>query len=180
MRALSVVKAEAESLGKKAFLAKNAHPFLVLATPAADETPAFASTAVVPLEILDGETDEVALTQASPPTSSLLDDPGAIAFEVVKSDRNPFADMITIGRAKTNDIVIDAMVISKVHAVIQAEGAGWVVGDHKSTNGTCLDGRRLAPTERAALVDGSRITLAPGVSLGFWTAEGLFSLLAGR
>ncbi len=51
---------------------------------------------------------------------------------------------ITIGRVQGNDIVLPKSNISKRHARIVAQGAGFSVIDAKSTNGTYVNGKRLS------------------------------------
>jgi hypothetical protein len=187
MRPLTQLAAEARSLGREKFLARYAHPFLVLSTPTPDETPTFTPTTPAPiaippmamLETTDGEEIPAIPAPTLPGVPSPVD-PGALAFPVTKSDRNPFAHMITIGRARNNDIIIEAQFVSKVHAVIETAAAGYTLRDHASKNGTLLDGRRLVGEERAPLANGARIQLAPGISLGFWTPQELFEILGKR
>lgn len=77
-------------------------------------------------------------------------------FDVVK----PIA---VIGREAGNDIVIEDPQVSRHHAKLTLQGAGYVVEDLGSTNGTFLDGRRImTPT---SLLIGSKIGLGDTVVL---------------
>ncbi len=51
---------------------------------------------------------------------------------------------LTIGRAPTNDLaLVDDPEVSRLHAVLDHLGSGWVVRDLGSRNGTCVNGRRI-------------------------------------
>jgi len=52
--------------------------------------------------------------------------------------------VITIGRSKRNDIVIDNMAVSRRHARIYQEGPRFVVEDLKSLNGTFVNHRKVS------------------------------------
>ena len=70
---------------------------------------------------------------------------------------NAFAMMVTLGRAKNNDLIVDAPAISKFHAYVQAnpEG-GLVLVDAGSTYGTTVNGEPLAArTDRVRLKAGT-------------------------
>lgn len=71
----------------------------------------------------------------------------------------------TLGRAATNQFVVDVAGVSRNHAVIQpGERGGHVITDLHSTNGTYLNGLRL---ERStALHDGDAIEIG-GVKLAY-------------
>lgn len=71
---------------------------------------------------------------------------------------------ITIGRAKTNDIVINHVSVSRVHAVVTMENGGYFITDNKSLNGTCVNGVRISGKTR--LNAGDRIFIA-GAKLYF-------------
>src|SRR5262245_52871916 len=49
---------------------------------------------------------------------------------------NPFAAMVTIGRASNNDVVLEDPGVSKFHAYVRASGAEWLITDAGSLNGT--------------------------------------------
>jgi len=64
-----------------------------------------------------------------------------------------------VGRSAAAHLRLDEPMISGEHATLRWNGRAWEIHDLASRNGTTLDGRRLAPGERA--------TLARGALLGF-------------
>ena len=53
-------------------------------------------------------------------------------------------DLITIGRDSTNTIQINDAEISRRHALLEFQGGKYVIKDAGSTNGTHVNGQRLA------------------------------------
>jgi pSer/pThr/pTyr-binding forkhead associated (FHA) protein len=49
----------------------------------------------------------------------------------------------TIGRDARNDLAVDDMTVSRVHARLERTPAGWVLKDLSSTNGTRVNGWRV-------------------------------------
>ena len=60
---------------------------------------------------------------------------------------------VTVGRQRTNNIVIDDPTVSRQHATIKLEGEQFVLYDLGSANGTFVDGERVR--EPVPLHDGS-------------------------
>lgn len=56
-------------------------------------------------------------------------------------------DRTTIGRAPTNDIVINDVAASAQHCYISRRGDRYVLHDMNSTNGTCLNFDRISEAE---------------------------------
>ncbi|HWL11333.1 MAG TPA: SpoIIE family protein phosphatase [Planctomicrobium sp.] len=75
---------------------------------------------------------------------------------------------LVVGRDPTCDLVIPRQAISRFHAQVIASRDSFYLEDMGSTNGTFLNGRRLA--KREPLSDGDRITLHD-VSIGFFLAD---------
>jgi hypothetical protein len=59
-------------------------------------------------------------------------------FELAEDHR------LTIGRDRSNDILIDSPLVSKMHAVIRVEGGLFHLEDLQSSNGTLLNGKPIA------------------------------------
>src|ERR1700722_19879300 len=82
---------------------------------------------------------------------------------------------ITIGRDSAADVVVLDGATSRQHAVLRLEGAGWIFEDRSSSNGSFLDGQRIArlPVDRPMIVGlgvedggGCRIRLVPPAPRG--------------
>ena len=97
----------------------------------------------------------------------------------MKTERNPFRQMITIGRSQNNDIVLDDKAVSKVHGYFVKTDFRWWVHDQPSTNGTFVDESRVPPGG-LPIADGSKISLGPRLTFSFYTARGLHQLITGR
>lgn len=73
-------------------------------------------------------------------------------------------NLLTIGRAEDNDIVINDAEISRHHARLTWQGNNWVIEDLGSSNGTYINGQRISgPT---ILVPGAQLRLGPDVFMG--------------
>ncbi len=64
---------------------------------------------------------------------------------------------ISIGRDSKNDIVIPHKTISGFHAIIEFKDEYYFLEDHRSTNGTSLNGKRLVRNQSVKLKSGDRI-----------------------
>jgi len=73
---------------------------------------------------------------------------------------------IVVGRGEDTDILIDNPSMSRRHAEFRQEGAGWVVEDLGSSNGTFLNGERIEG--------------AKSVEVGTEVAFGKFSIVFGK
>lgn len=97
---------------------------------------------------------------------------------LTKSARNPFGAMITLGRAPNNDIVVATATVSKVHAVFAYEPGGWVISDSRSSNGTLLNGVRLATGVKRPVCDGDEISFGSETHARFVLPSSLVTLLS--
>jgi FHA domain len=75
----------------------------------------------------------------------------------------------TVGRSPECRLTINAPYVSGQHALLRWTGERWEIRDLGSTNGTFLDGARLAPGESRPL--------APGLQLGFGHADQLWRVV---
>lgn len=89
---------------------------------------------------------DLGITSLAVPVPS-AESPHASADEVVE-------DSLTIGRSRSNGIVLDDMLVSRRHVIITAEDDGLLLRDLGSRNGTFVNGRRI---EQAQLEEGDRI-----------------------
>jgi hypothetical protein len=88
---------------------------------------------------------------------------------LLKRPGNPFAQMISVGRAPSNDVVLYLDTVSKLHGYFLEDGTGWRYVDHRSTNGTTIDGRRLRRGEELRL--GARHRIRVGLDIAAWLLE---------
>ncbi|MBI3725037.1 FHA domain-containing protein [bacterium] len=96
---------------------------------------------------------------------------------LVKSPRNPFGAMITVGRAPNNDVCFTASSVSKLHAYFQQDGNRWLLRDGTSSNGTFLNGERLKPNVAVPVEDGAHIAFGPDMECLFKLPGGLYRYL---
>jgi ABC-type multidrug transport system ATPase subunit/pSer/pThr/pTyr-binding forkhead associated (FHA) protein len=64
--------------------------------------------------------------------------------------------LVTVGRAKTNAVVVEDALASRVHAVLLPSPAGLEIRDNNSSNGTFVNGSRITG---AMLRDGDVVTI---------------------
>ena len=75
-----------------------------------------------------------------------------VVVEVARRPSSPFEDLVSIGRTDANDLVLPHPTVSKLHATFTQDEAGtWHLVDQGSTNGTWVDGVRLAAQKPHAL-----------------------------
>jgi ABC-type multidrug transport system ATPase subunit/pSer/pThr/pTyr-binding forkhead associated (FHA) protein len=97
----------------------------------------------------------------TPPEDATVLGEGLLRGSVVnrKARGHPLdKDTVTIGRAGTNDIVIDHAQVSGFHARLVREGEGWVLEDNNSLNGTFVGAERVT---RHTLSDGTPVHIGP-------------------
>jgi pSer/pThr/pTyr-binding forkhead associated (FHA) protein len=86
---------------------------------------------------------EVAHPNAPPSTRGTLR-----VKPLVKSSSNPYADRVSIGRARNCDIILRDGSVSKLHAQLRTEPDGsMVVIDLDSQNGTSVNDARATPNQ---------------------------------
>jgi hypothetical protein len=94
----------------------------------------------------------------------VIEETGNIPPRLLKFVEGPFAgdsiilrrELLTIGRALDNDIVVDSAEVSRHHARIEHRRSGFFLVDLGSTNGTSVNGSQIGEHE---LDYGDRITL---------------------
>lgn len=64
---------------------------------------------------------------------------------------------ITVGRDPASDVCLNEPAISRWHAWLTQEADVWYATDTGSRNGTFVNGKQLAPNERAPLTDGDEM-----------------------
>ncbi len=106
---------------------------------------------------------------------------GAIGFSVAEIKKregaNAFGMMITIGRARNNDIYLPNSQVSKFHAYV-ALGEGEVkITDAGSRTGTVVEGRKIEPSSEKAVLKNGEKALLGGVQLTYYDPPAFYSYL---
>jgi len=83
--------------------------------------------------------------------------------------RQSLSGRTLVGRAPASMLRLRDRSVSAEHASIFWTGSRWEVRDLGSTNGTWVDGRRLDPGGRAALLQGSELQIGSGAER--WTLD---------
>lgn len=66
---------------------------------------------------------------------------------------------VVIGRRRGADVILPHAAVSQLHATLEARGAGYALRDEGSTNGTRVNGQRIAPGRPKPLRAGDRIEI---------------------
>lgn len=104
------------------------------------------------------------------------DDGGLAVRWVEKSERNPYADRISIGRSASCDIVLRHPSVSKLHAHFVRSDSGWGLRDANSKNGVQVNHVRVGSSAHAPLAPGDHVRI--GVLDGkFVDALGLYAIV---
>lgn len=74
----------------------------------------------------------------------------------------------SIGRAKTCDVVIADMSVSRFHAVLSRRSADWIIFDTNSTSGTAVNGGKI--DKKYVLKDGDHINFGSSEFIFYSTA----------
>ncbi len=77
---------------------------------------------------------------------------------LVKRDGNPFPERVSVGRARSCDVVLRIPQVSKLHAHFLFDPKGrLLVRDQRSANGTRVNGRRLRPSDPCTVKSGDQV-----------------------
>ncbi len=68
---------------------------------------------------------------------------------------------VSLGRAKTCDIVLNNPTVSRFHAVVVRRGKGWMIFDTNSKSGILVNGKKI--DKRAFIYDGDIISMGTSV-----------------
>lgn len=101
---------------------------------------------------------------------------GQVAFLLRRETGAP-AESISLGRRTDADLAVDLVTISKRHVHFERRGAGWVVVDAGSSNGSSYAGETLVPGRPRALETGEIVRLAQHLSLEFLEPDALLERL---
>ena len=100
-----------------------------------------------------------------------------VVYEIYKNATNAMPGAVTVGRTPNNDLVIEDNSVSRFHGyLVQAPNKVWSIVDADSTQGTSLNGGKLAPKSPAALKDQDVLKLGD-VTLTYFGPEAFFTYL---
>ena len=104
--------------------------------------------------------------------------PDASAYPVRKEGLAE-ANLVTIGRTKTSDIMLESSAVSKLHAYFSRDpiAGTYTLADAGSRNGTFVSGKRLEKGEPVALAGGEEIDIAGRFKALYLTPSLLFSFV---
>jgi pSer/pThr/pTyr-binding forkhead associated (FHA) protein len=149
----------AQTVPREAFIAQVPARFLVLGASANEQQAMTFSTQVFRAPSIAPSRDEL------------------VVLPVVKAANNPYADRVSVGRARNCDIVVREPSVSKLHAVVRIDGDLFSLVDIGSQNGTYLNGQRLAANEAAPIAINDAILLG-NVSARFMDAAAVHAILS--
>lgn len=148
----------ARTVSREAFLAKVPSRFLVMGIGIDGQRPMRFTTQV--LQVSERSTTDEQLN----------------VLPLVKSANNPYADRLSIGRARNCDLMIRDSGVSKLHALIWIDNDTFTLMDVGSQNGTFLNGRKLTPNEASPLARNDELSFG-SVPATFMDAAGVHSIL---
>lgn len=161
--------------GKDAFVAAYPHPFLL---------------ALSGLEAPHGPARTIRMEGGAELMNAILAERRRLKAEDKEKDKGPvvlpvkkvqttFPSMITIGRAKNNDIVVPDALVSKFHAFFrQLDDGEWGLADAGSANGTRLGDAELPPKGQPERVrSGDKIVFGGVSAFRFLESAALWAAL---
>lgn len=165
---------ENSMLTKEAFLARYQSSFIVLAMPTPEEDPEFDTWTASKINAKG--TSYLPAIQSIPLPSNTTT--CAIALTKPEGEYH----MISVGRASNSDICVVYSHVSKFHAYFKKDMRSheMMLVDPGSTNGTQVNGRKLAPKESHVLEDGDKVVFARVIRGAYHTSEGMWSFIAQR
>ena len=91
---------------------------------------------------------------------------------------SPWENWVTVGRSRNNDVQLTHGSVSKMHGYFMLECASgkWRLVDAGSSNGTCVNGKRLQTNAPQSLCSGDVVAFGQ-CTLIFYTAAELFGIL---
>ncbi|MHC5036066.1 MAG: FHA domain-containing protein [Planctomycetota bacterium] len=157
-------------LAKNVFLTRFYDPALVVSLP----LPGGKGSQKVAQKLLS-ESKGTVLAKGEEADSSIT----TLIMPLVKSDRSPPGEKITLGRGRDNDLVIMNASVSRRHALFKVDPASKMaeVEDMGSSFGTEVEGQRLSPKEPVPVESGAKIVLGQSVHCTFLFPEDLYEYM---
>ena len=162
----------ASGLTSSLFQAKHKYP--VLLWPQAGD---WIEDTAFQFETFSSEYSDELPGDISPTTESQIYE--TLVIEIAKHASTALVNMICLGRAANNDIVIANKTVSKLHTyfVASEEGDSYQIVDANSTNGTMVNNKRLVAYNNKTLYNRDNLQFGPAIQMVYLTAEGFYDLL---
>ena len=178
---IDAILAATQGLDQDDFVARFPYPFLVRETT----RPSGEWPAIVPGEGEEpGERRTARVSTATAPAGDGFAREEVLVYRVCPADGARQEGGVVIGRGRGCDVVVEDDSISTRHAEFTLEvdeeedEKVFLVADLGSSNGTFLDGKRLAPHTPRPIEDSMRLRLGPVVKLQFFTAPAFHLFLS--
>jgi len=128
-------------------------------------------------ETFSGDYSDELPGEISPSTESQIYE--TLVIEIRKRASSAPVNMICVGRASNNDIVLANSTVSKLHTyfVVSDQGGSYEIVDANSTNGTIVNNSRLVPYKNQSLFNRDHIQFGPSIHMMYFTSQGFYDLL---
>ena len=163
---------EAAGLDTNLFLEKYNHP--VLLWPQAGD---WIEDTTFQFETYSSESSNDLPGEISPITESQIAE--TLVIEIRKQTSSAPTNMICVGRATNNDIVLSKNTVSKLHSyfLLSEQGDTYEIVDANSTNGTVVNNARLVAYKNQPLYNRDNIKFGPSIQMVYLTPQGFYDLL---
>jgi len=95
-----------------------------------------------------------------------------------KAGLRTFGMPLTVGRASNNDVVLQDIQVSKVHALLGEDDQGvWWIRDSNSTNGTFVSEQRIPSDGKTLIRSADSVKFGPGLSAVFFSPADFYQFL---
>lgn len=163
-----------EASGLTASLFQTKYKYPVLLWPQAGD---WMEDTAFQFETFSSEYSDELPEEISPSTESQIYE--TLVIEIAKHASSAPVNMICLGRAANNDIVVANKTVSKLHTyfVPSEEGNSCEIVDANSTNGTVVNHKRLVAYKNKTLFNRDSIHFGPSIHMVYLTSEGFYDLL---
>lgn len=149
------------------FVARYPYPFLVVKALKEGDTAQGFDT-----EDIDRDT-VVGASGKTPSPGKIPPDASSFVRPVLHRGTHHY-DVYTVGRTKNNDICLASSFISKFHAYFKKEGDSWTLTDSGSSNGTEVEGQRVASRKPVKIDSGTSIRFGRAYAATFFSPAAVY------
>jgi len=165
IRKLTEFSSEGRDLTLDEFVERFPHPFLLVGCFQSQESRAFGTVMSE-----DGlSRDNLNVPDSAPDDENV--------YPIVKSGRNTFEKLFTVGRSSNNDIVIDHTSISKLHAYFRQEDDSYTIADAGSSNGTFIEEFPLPQNKDVRIESNQPIRFGKTIVATFYAASDFYRFI---